>query len=263
MVVFGYIAAILVGLLLGLLGGGGSILSVPILRYLFDFSAETATGYSLFIVGVSGLVGAFIYFRNNLLHLPALLNFGVVASVVSFLNRKYVVANIPNELFSFGAIVITKDFFIMMLLVVLMLLAARSMMRQTETLNEQKKVSIAAFLVAGFLVGVFTSLVGAGGGFIIVPVLMGVYRIPLKTAIGTSLSIIVLNALAAFAGEASTGSIIEWPFLLTFTAFATVGVFVGIRVAQNTDAKKLKPFFGWFMVALSVYITVKEIIELS
>jgi uncharacterized protein len=259
---FAYIAAIFVGILLGLLGGGGSILSVPVLRYLFDYSAETATGYSLFIVGVSGIVGTLLYAREKLIHTQALFTFGVVASSVSFLNRKYVVSNIPKDLFTLGNTIITKDFFIMIVFAVLMLAAAAAMIRNQKEEKQERKVSVFQFLVAGWLVGVFTSLVGAGGGFIIVPVLVGMYQMPIKMAIGTSLSIIVLNSLAGFAGELSTGSNIEWPFLWVFSGISTIGVLIGMYASKRIDAKRLKPLFGWFIIAVSIYIVTKELIEI-
>jgi uncharacterized membrane protein YfcA len=259
----GYIAAIFIGILLGLLGGGGSILSVPVLRYMFNYPADVATGYSLFVVGISGIVGVAFYAKDKLIHTKSLLTFGVIASVVSFLNRKYFVASLPQELFTIGSVTITKDLFIMLVFAIMMVLAARHMILDKKTSEQTQEASPLTYVLAGIFVGLFTSLVGAGGGFIVVPALVAMYKMPIKMAIGTSISIVVINSLAGFAGDITAGAKMEWPFLLVFTGLACAGIFVGIYASKKIDSKKLKPLFGWFIIATSIYVVTKELLELS
>lgn len=265
MIGIGYILAILIGLFLGLLGGGGSILSVPILRYVFDYSANDATAYSLFIVGVASIIGTASYIKEKQVDFKVLFTFGAVASLSSFLNRNYVVPNIPEEIVSISGLVITRDFFIMALFSLMMFLSAKSMIlgkKVASESNELKPTPISKSIIIGVLVGFFTSLVGAGGGFIVVPVLVKYYQMPIKRAIATSLSIIMINSLAGFSGQALTGSEIDWPFLVKFSGVASLGILIGIYLSNVIPSKSLKPIFGWFVVGMSVFILIKETILL-
>lgn len=262
MTVFGYILALLIGLFLGLLGGGGSVLSVPILRYVFDYSAYDATAYSLFVVGAASIIGTASYIKDKLVDFKVLFSFGIIASISAFLNRTYFVPNIPKELFSIGETNITRDFLIMILFAIMMFLSAKTMIKKKEPKKEENgiKKPILASIIIGSLVGFFTSLVGAGGGFIVVPVLVKFYNMPIKRAIGTSLSIIMINSLAGFSGQAVSGAEIDWPFLIKFSGIAGVGILGGVYLSNIIPSKNLKPIFGWFIVAMSLFIVVKETI---
>ena len=261
MPIIGYILAVVIGLLLGLLGGGGSILSVPILRYIFDYSAYDATAYSLFVVGAASIIGTASYIKDKLVDFRVLFSFGVIASVSSFLNRKYVVTNIPEEIIKLGDFILTRDLFIMLLFAAMMFLSAKSMIkgRGTEDNSEKKKKPLVFSAIVGVLVGLFTSLVGAGGGFIVVPVLVMFYNMPIKKAIGTSLSIITINSLAGFSGQVATGAAIDWPFLITFSGIASIGILIGVYLSNIISNDKLKRLFGWFIVVMAVFIVVKEL----
>lgn len=260
MSILGYILAIIIGLFLGLLGGGGSILSVPVLRYIFDYSAYDATAYSLFVVGVASIIGTASYIKENQVDFKVLFSFGLVASISAFLNRNYVVPSIPEEIYSFGEISITRDFLIMMLFAVTMFLSAKTMIRKKGNVESDKSKSapIIFSIITGLIVGGFTSLVGAGGGFIIVPVLVKFYKMPIKTAIGTSLSIIMINSLAGFSGQALIDTSIDWPFLVKFSGIASLGILIGVYLSNIIPSKTLKPIFGWFIVVMSIFILVKE-----
>lgn len=260
MTFLGYIAAIFIGLFLGLLGGGGSILSVPVLRYMFELSADSATGYSLFVVGVASLLGSFSYFKGGLIDFKALALFGGFASVSAFVNRKFVIPEIPTVLTKMGSFTLTKDFAIMALFAIVMVLSSISMIKNKEEHELKLPLKRSSFGLAliGLLVGLFTSLVGAGGGFIVVPALSGFYGMPIKVAIGTSLSIITINSLAGFTGSALTDTSIDWSFLLGFTVLACLGIFAGVYLSKKIAANKLKPAFGWFVASMSVFILLKE-----
>lgn len=264
MTIIGYILAVLIGLFLGLLGGGGSILSVPILRYIFDYSASEATAYSLFIVGAASIIGTANYIKDKQVDFRVLFSFGVVASVSAFLNRSFVVPSIPENIFTIGNTVVTRDLFIMILFASMMFLSAKSMIKKQDvsSLDKGSKMPLFVSLLIGAIVGFFTSLIGAGGGFIVVPILVKFYQMPIKRAIATSLSIIMINSLAGFSGQALTGAEIDWPFLVKFSGVASLGILAGIYLSNIIPSKSLKPIFGWFIVVMSVFIVIKEIMLL-
>ena len=260
MTILGYILAIIIGLLLGLLGGGGSILSVPVLRYGFDLSAYDATAYSLFVVGVVSIIGTATYLRDKLVDIKVLFSFGVLASVAAFFTRNYFVPKLPEEMLSMGNFTLTRDMFIMVLFASLMLFSAKSMIKDEEVEEQGKPKPFIFSALVGIFVGFITSLVGAGGGFIVVPVLTKFYKMPVKRAIGTSLSIIMLNSLAGFSGQALISENIDWPFLVTFTGAASLGLLGGVYLSNMIPGKTLKPIFGWFVVAMSAFIFIKELV---
>ena len=202
MEIFGYIASVLIGISLGLIGGGGSILTVPVLVYLFGLDAFLATEYSLFIVGISSIVGSFAYFKKGLVNLKTAFIFGIPSIISIFLTRNYLVPLIPDEVFSISNFVVTKNIFLLLIFAGLMILASYKMIKKSPKLElqaveiDKNKTILAAG--EGFVVGILTGLVGAGGGFMIIPALVNLLKTPMKVAIGTSLVIISLNSLIGF-----------------------------------------------------------------
>lgn len=261
MEIAGFVASIFIGISLGLIGGGGSILTVPVLVYLFSIDAVLATAYSLFIVGAASLVGSVSYFKKGLVNIKTAIVFGIPSIIAVFLTRAYIIPAIPQEIFSVGDFMITKSILLMLIFAVLMILASYSMIKKdrkriTEPPQEQK-FNYPLILVEGIIVGVLTGLVGAGGGFLIIPALVILSKLPMKEAVGTSLVIIAAKSLIGFFGESSE-TIIDWGFLVSVIIFAIVGIFIGTAISKKIDGQKLKPAFGWFVLVMGIYIIIKE-----
>lgn len=261
MEIFGYIASIFIGVALGLIGGGGSILTVPVLVYLLSVEPVLATAYSLFIVGTTSLVGSSSYFKKGLVNVRTAVVFGIPSIVAVFLTRAYIVPAIPGELFSIGNLLITKSILLMLIFAVLMIFASYSMIKkdknEADVNNSHQVFNYPLILVEGTVVGILTGLVGAGGGFLIIPALVILSKLPMKEAVGTSLVIIAAKSLIGFLGE-GTDIAMDWKLLLIVTAFAIVGIFIGMALSKKIDGKKLKPAFGWFVLVMGIYIIIKE-----
>ncbi len=257
----GYLSAILIGVSLGLIGSGGSILTVPVLVYLMVVDPVNATAYSLFIVGTTSLVGAYFYYKKGLVNFSTATVFAIPALIAVFLTRYYLVPSIPNELFSVSNFIVTKQVFIMLLFAVLMLFAAISMIRKCSCGESESEINYnyPLIIIEGAVVGVLTGLVGAGGGFLIIPALVILAKLPMKMAVGTSLVIIAAKSLIGFLGDIGANTEMNWTILLAFTIFAAIGIFIGSYLSKYVSSKKLKPIFGWFVLAMSIYIMIKEI----
>lgn len=263
MEIVGYLASIFIGVALGLIGGGGSILTVPVLVYLFGIDAVLATAYSLFIVGSTSVVGSFSYFKKGLVNIKTAVVFGIPSIVSVFLTRAYIVPALPNEVFAIGHFIVTKSILLMLLFAVLMLFASYSMIKKDKEVADEKpqkqQFNYPLILVEGTVVGILTGLVGAGGGFLIIPALVILSKLPMKEAVGTSLVIIAAKSLIGFFGE-SSDTFIDWMFLSKVTAFAVVGIFIGMALSKKINGVKLKPAFGWFVLVMGIYIIIKETI---
>lgn len=252
-----------------MIGGGGSILTVPALVYLMGTNPVTATAYSLFIVGSTSLVGSMQKYKQGLVDIKTGVIFGIPAIIGVFVTRKYVVPAIPEDLGVFFGFDITKGVMIMLLFAVLMVLASYSMIKSgskgnSETGNEvsQKTITgtIGIFLIIleGILVGSITGFVGAGGGFLIIPALVLLTKLPMKTAVGTSLLIIAAKSLIGFLGDMSNMEM-DWQLLGIFTILAIGGIFLGNRLSKNIEGAKLKTAFGWFVLIMGIYIIAREL----
>ena len=262
MEIIGYIASALIGISLGLIGGGGSILTIPVLVYLLGVNAIDATAYSLFIVGVTALVGAYPKYRQGLVNVKTAIIFGIPSIIAVFISRKLLVPAIPSTLFSIGSLVITKSILMMLLFAVLMVFAAVSMIKNqkvasTQTETKQKHYN-PLILLEGVKVGILTGLVGAGGGFLIIPALVIFTGLPMKVAVGTSLLIIASNSLIGFIGDFGHFQM-NWSILFSVTGIAIIGIFIGNYLSLKIDGAKLKKGFGWFILIMGIYIIVKEL----
>jgi uncharacterized protein len=262
MEILGYVASIIMGLTLGLIGGGGSILTLPILVYLFHIDPVLATAYSLFVVGLTSAVGSISHFKRGNVDLKTGLIFGIPSITAVYAVRKFVVPIIPDPIFSSGEVVLDKGIFIMVLFAILMLLASVSMIRQSKIRSSEKpeiKYTFPLIFLEGIIVGGVTGLVGAGGGFLIIPALVLFAGLPMKKAVGTSLLIIALKSLIGFTGDLGSGQEIDYSFMLVFSAFAMVGILIGTYLTRYTTNEKLKPAFGWFVLVMGLYIFTKEL----
>jgi len=274
MELLGYIGAILMGLSLGLIGGGGSILTVPILVYLFQVDAVLATAYSLFIVGLTSLVGSVSHVKLGNIHWRTAVVFGIPSIISVFLTRSYLVPRIPDPIFTLGqdpsggaAFVMTKAVGLMVLFAIIMVMAAYSMIKPSNksavasgvSADVEPQFNYPLILAEGAIVGVVTGLVGAGGGFLIIPALVLLAKLPMKQAVGTSLMIIAAKSLIGFVGDMRGNEVIDWSFLATFSSIAVVGILLGSWLSKRIPGEKLKPAFGWFVLVMGTYIIVKEL----
>ena len=266
MIIAGCIAFLIIGLILGLIGGGGSILGVPILVYVMGYSADEATSYSLFIVGMTSLIGAITYLKNGNISIEAILQFAIASLTTVFCVRKFVMPAIPSMI-SFTGIEISKQMLIMILFSILILASSISMIKKKkyDRINELKwdefarsPLGLPFVILLGVVVGFITGFVGAGGGFIIVPVLIFFLRLNFKKAIGTSLCIVALNSLIGFTGNIGHQKI-DWVMLMIISVMCMTGILVGSLLSTKVSAEKLKPAFGWFTLAVGVFVLIKEI----
>lgn len=261
--IFGYFGALIIGVVLGLIGGGGSILTVPILVYLLLINPMTATAYSLFVVGISSLFGAFKNFKKGLVDLRTALVFSAPALIAVYITRRYFMPSLPDHLFTLGTFVVTKDMGIMIFFALIMLIAAAAMIKDskngiTTTPVGPVTYNYVVIILEGSIVGVLTGVVGAGGGFLIIPALVLFAKLPMKKAVATSLLIIAIKSLFGFIGDVQTIAI-DWLFLGTFTSLSILGIFFGIYLAKFIPGYKLKKSFGWFVLGMAFYIIYKEL----
>ncbi|MFC0774599.1 sulfite exporter TauE/SafE family protein [Terrimonas alba] len=263
MEIVGYIASLVIGISLGLIGGGGSILTVPVLVYLFRVQPVVATAYSLFIVGSTSLVGSFPKYKGGEINLKTALIFGIPSIAAVFATRAFIVPAIPAELFTIGGIVVTKSLLMMILFAVLMVFASVSMIRNKKkaVIQEatEQKFNYPLILVEGLVVGMLTGLVGAGGGFLIIPALVLLSKLPMKQAVGTSLLIIAAKSLIGFTGDLGN-EVMDWSLLLSVTGLAIAGIFIGNLLSKKISADSLKKGFGWFVLVMGIYIIVRELL---
>ena len=262
--IFGLLASTVIGISLGLIGGGGSILTVPVLVYLFNVDPVLATAYSLFIVGLSSLVVAFPTYKAGMIDLKTALVFGVPSIIAVFLTRKVLVPAIPATLFEVAGVSVTKALAMMILFAILMVAASVSMIRdkkkEEQATEEPRVFNYPMILLEGAVVGVLTGLVGAGGGFLIIPALVMLSKLPMKQAVGTSLLIIAAKSLIGFTGDVmENADQMDWTLLSVVTALAVVGIFVGNQLSKKIDGAALKKGFGWFVLVMGIYIIIKEL----
>lgn len=259
MEILGYLASIGIGIILGLLGGGGSILSIPILVYLFHLDAVLASAYSLFIVGVTSFVGAIPKYKDHLVNIHTGLLFGLPSIAAIFFTRKWIVPSIPDIIFQTGSFTLSKRLLILGLFGLLMILASYSIMKGRKHIKADEGESrIPLIIFEGLLIGFLTGMVGAGGGFLIIPALVWLTRLPFKTAVGTSLFIIAINSLMGFLGDILNYPM-DWKFLLGITGLAVFGILIGNKLQKKISADKLRSIFGWLILMMGILILIKEL----
>jgi uncharacterized membrane protein YfcA len=261
----GYSAAVLIGMSLGLIGGGGSILTVPVLVYILGVDPVLATAYSLFVVGTTSLVGAGTFMKKRLVNYHAAIVFAIPSFITVFLTRKFLMPWLPDPLFQIPTILISKSVGIMVFFALLMLAASVSMIRTRKSVTmeteEQLKFNFPMIALEGSAVGLITGVVGAGGGFLIIPALVLLARLPMKMAVGTSLLIISAKSLIGFLGDVSTQAI-DWQLLFTFTGLSVMGIFIGSALSKKIREEALKSGFGWFVLVMGFSIMVRELMTL-
>lgn len=261
MEILGYIGALFVGIVLGLIGGGGSILTVPIMVYMLGINPVLATAYSLFVVGTTALVGAIRNIMRGMVDLRIAVIFAVPAFIAVYLTRRYLMPTIPDHLFSIGTYEVSKDLGIMVFFALIMLAASYSMIRgrKESTVTKDQKLNVPLIIIEGLVVGLLTGIVGAGGGFLIIPALVLFANLPMKRAVATSLLIIAAKSLIGFLGDVQNLNL-DWTFLISFTVCSVVGIFVGIYLNRFIEGERLKKGFGWFVLIMGIYIIARELL---
>lgn len=261
MELIGYLCAILIGVVLGLLGGGGSILTVPIFVYILGVSPILATSYSLFVVGFTAMVGVYKNYKKSMVDVKTGVVFAIPAFIGVFIARKFLLPKIPNEIISFSNFLFTKDIAIMLLFSVLMFIAAFFMIKGQKEINHSEEIQHKNFLLVfdGLIIGILTGIVGAGGGFLIIPALVFFTKLSMKKAVATSLMIISIKSLVGFTGDLGQLKI-DWLLLISFTAISVIGIFIGIYFNQFIQERQLKKGFGFFILIISILIIFNELI---
>jgi len=257
----GYILAVFVGMTLGMLGSGGSILSVPILVYVMGIEPTLATAYSLFVIGTTSLVGGIHKAKQKLVDFYKVILFGIPAIVSVFVTRKILVPRIPEIIFSSDNFILTKSILIMVVFAIVMIFASVRMIKPFKEKIVVEDVQLNYFKIAlmGILIGLVSGFVGAGGGFLIVPTLLFFAKTPMKMAVGTSLFIVSAQSLIGFTGDIMSNQIIDWKLLEYFTLASIIGIFIGNFIAKKVEDEKLKTSFGWFVLAMGIYIIIREL----
>lgn len=257
-IIAGYSLAMMMGLTLGLIGAGGSILTVPILVYLFGVKPVVATAYSLLIVGCSAMAGTLSYWKNRQVYFKEAFAFAIPAMTSVWMTRSWVVPAIPESILGFP-----KDSFIMILFSLMMLSAAIAMFLKKSDKPEEhhhfSKKQAPGLILGSIAVGFLTGLVGAGGGFLIIPSLIAIFGFGMKEAVGTSLAIITINSLVGFNGDLRLGLTVDWYLLGAFLLLTLFGVISGSLLSRQIDAKKIKSFFATFTLLLGFIILFHEI----
>lgn len=259
--IISYLLAVFVGITLGLIGSGGSILSVPILVYVVGIEPVLATAYSLFVVGTTALFGGLQKAKQKLVDFKKVVLFGVPTIIAVFVTRKLIVPSIPEIIISSSTFTLKKSVLIMVLFAVVMIFASVRMIKplKEKIINENTKLNYLAIFTQGLFIGFIAGFVGAGGGFLIIPALLFLTRTPMKMAVGTSLIIVSAQSLIGFIGDIRPEQKLDWNLLLIFTTCSIIGVIIGSFLSKKIEGEKLKTGFGWFVLVMGIYIIIKEI----
>jgi uncharacterized protein len=256
-----YAASLFVGLLLGMIGAGGSILTVPIFVFVLKIDPLVSSVYSMFIVGISSLAGGIKAIFKKLVDIKTTVVFGIPSVTGVLFARKFIYPSIPDQIFSIGDYIVSKKILFMFCISTLMFTASVRMLKaptlHSATHPDDRKVKTEFLLAQGFIVGMITGLFGIGGGFLIVPALYFWSRLPMKKAVGTALLIIAMNSLFSFSTSYSEASI-HWILLLRFSLGAVMGILIGSRISEKIPGNFLRIIFGWFVMAVSFYIVFKQ-----
>ncbi len=258
MEVAGYVASLFIGISLGLIGGGGSVLTVPILVYFFNIEPVIATAYSLFIVGSTSAVGAMQKWLRQEINFRVALTFGLPSLLTVFAIRKLLIPILPEIIFQYADFVVRKGPLTLVLFAILMVAAAIGIVKP-QRISRPKLPQTQGLIFLGVIVGVISGLLGAGGGFIIIPALLFYASLDIKSAVGSSLFIIAFNSLIGFAGDLAHHHI-NWELLLPITLLSIAGTFVGNSLATRLSGPKTKAIFGWFIMLTGISILVIELV---
>lgn len=256
----GFLLSIFAGISLGMLGSGGSVLLVPVFVYVMGIEPTLATAYSLFVVGATSLVGGFQKAKQNLVDFKKVLLFGIPTVVSVFITRISIIPKIPNVIYTSKIFTLEKPVLIMIIFALLMIIASIKMINPSETpiVLKDEKLNYYKIQLYGVFIGLLSGFVGAGGGFLIIPVLLFSLKTPMKMAVGTSLFIVASQSLLGFLGDIEGNQHIDWNLLILFTICSIIGIFIGNFISKKINGSKLKTTFGWFVFVMGIYIIIKE-----
>jgi uncharacterized membrane protein YfcA len=259
----GFICAALVGISLGILGSGGSILTLPIMVYLMHINPVDATGLSLFIVGVTSATGGITYVQKKLVDIRTAVIFAIPSIISVFITRKFLVGLIPDPVFRGTSFLLTKDLMILLSFAILMIFVGYNMITSADKkepdIKECKEYNYPWLVAIGLVSGILTGLLGVGGGFIIIPALVLFAKIPVRMSVGTSLLIIAFNSFAGFIEEVmARHALINYRFLFLFALCSVAGIYIGFRISMHLKPAELKKIFGWFIILMGTCMFVKE-----
>ncbi|HEX6226094.1 MAG TPA: sulfite exporter TauE/SafE family protein [Chryseolinea sp.] len=259
MELFGYASLIGVGLLLGAMGSGGSILSVPILVYLFSLDVVVASSYALFTVGTTSVIGTALKHRDRFIDFPAVTQLGIPSLLATFCTRKWIVCNLPDVLFMYGSTPITRRAMLLSVFAVVILISSTMVIRarQSGTDESSPRPNALALILAGLGVGFLSGLAGIGGGFLFLPALVLFGGLRFNAAVGSALPIIGMNSFVGFLGGVSSHSV-DWIFLIFISMLAALGIFLGDLLTNRFSPHILKRIFGLSAFVLGIWILLKE-----
>ena len=263
--ILGYFVTFLVGISLGVMGSGGSILTVPNLVYLFGIPPLLATTYSLFLVGTTAMIGSIPNIRNRRLNFPLILTFGLPSIIAMIATRRWILPNIPEMITLPIMGTISKDIVMMIFFAIIMILAALSMIRQkkgTEMLFCALKITMKTaplLMLQGIAIGCLSGLLGAGGGFLMIPGFVILAKVPIKQAIASSLFIVGINSLMGFLSDYQQWGALNISLLGLMILISIGGILIGNRIVRHINTAKLKPLFGYFILLIALFILVKGI----
>ncbi len=260
MELIGFFFALLIGFFVGLFGGGGSILSVPVLAYLFLFNEKVATAYSLFIVGVTAMIAGIKQNLRKNVNWKIALIFGVPSLVGVWLVRKFVIPELPIIIFDFYGFMLSRRMLIFGIFILLMFLSSYSIISERKNLisKRSKKINYSWIIFEGLVIGGLTGFVGAGGGFLIIPALIVLTHLDIKVAVGTSLIIIAIKSIIGFLLGDALIMEIDWNFLIFFTSISICGTFLGTYFSDKINSYLLKKGFGYFILLMALVMLVFE-----
>lgn len=253
-----WICALLIGLSLGLLGSGGSILTIPVLVYVAHTNPALAINYSLFIVGLTAAVGTIRFAITRELQIKETLFFASASVSTVFIVRGFLVPLLPAEII-IANYTIQVESLLMLLLVVVMLFSAKAMIAEVKFIQQDTQQSKAKVIANGTAVGAITGVTGAGGGFLIVPSLIINLRFSFLQATASSLFIVFLNSAIGFLTGYKNFKTYDWSFLILFALVSITGLFIGTFIKNKFNLILLRKFFGYFIIAVAIYIILKEI----
>lgn len=261
MELIGFSISVIIGILLGLLGSGGSVLALPMLVYTFGLNEKIATAYSLFVVGIGSLFGVVKHIKN--VHWNSVFIFGLPSILGVWSMRHYIVPRLSEVFFSLGSFDFTHRMSVFGLFSFLMLGVSYNMLNNKKEDNKVPKntqYKYLIFVAEGFILGSITGYIGAGGGFLIIPALMWLAKLDIRKALATSLLIITLSSLLGFfLGDAQTIEI-DWDFLFKISLLVILGIFIGSFLSRHTNEKSLKKIFAYFIIGMAVTILTIEFI---
>ena len=265
MFIVGLLASFFMGTVLSFLGAGGSILTLPILVYLFQIDIIQATTYSLLLVGLTAVFGCVASFKDKLIDFKTGIIFGIPSIIGVVLARKIVLPFLPDQILV-GNFILEKSFLIMILFAVLMLVSSSLMIRDrkpvlSKTNNKNAYERNIIIILEGLIVGQLTGFVGAGGGFLIIPALVLLTGLSMNIAVATSLFIIAIKSLMGYLSDLIDGFQTDWMFVFYVCVFTLIGVFFGRILSKRVSDKQTKKLFGYMTLIISIIIIGEQIIR--